>query len=221
MGIKPDEHDAMLGAGYEGVRLNVPKGKFRVVQVDMFDHTVDIIEDFDSKEAAIEYVEEAAEFLEDEKWLSYVVYDDKGEIVYDSDWKKEKPKKETLDKFMDFVHKEFGDDKFEAYIKTAEKLSEKGVKSIDNITETVLEIEGTVQDKLKNLFFIYGFLGLVSVELGVFINSTGNMVIEASGFKDPRKVYGHIEEMNELTDDLISLVSIAGLKFGYDFKHSN
>ena len=87
---KMQEHDAVLGIGYERVRLGVPKGKFRVVQVDMFNHTADIIEDFDSREEAIKYVKDTAEYLKNDRWLSYVVYDDKGELIYDSDWEKKK-----------------------------------------------------------------------------------------------------------------------------------
>ena len=48
-----------------------------------------------------------------------------------------------------------------------------------------------------------------------------SLLIETSGFKDPKEVYEHIGDVDELTDDVISLVSLAGLKFGYDFKHGN
>ena len=81
-------------------------------------------------------------------------------------------------------------------------------------------MDGTIKDKLKNLFLIYGYLGLVDEKLASFIKSAG-MAIEESGFKDPKEVYEHIGEMKELTGDAISLVSIAGLKFGYDFKHGS
>ena len=118
------------------------------------------------------------------------------------------------------VRDELGSKGYEEYVKTSLLISDNSVKSMDDITKTALEVDGTIQDKLKNLFFIQAFLGLVDAELGGFIKSTG-MAIEANGFKDPKEVYKHIGAVDELTDDVISLVSLAGLKFGYDFKHGN
>jgi len=79
--------DAVLGMGWENVRGNIPKGKFRVVLVDMFDHTATVMEDFDSEEEAREYVEDYAEDLDE--WESLVIYDDRGDLLYDTDWDKE------------------------------------------------------------------------------------------------------------------------------------
>ena len=209
--------DAFLGAGLEEVRYKVPKGKFRVVLVDMFDHTANIIQDFDDVSSAKKYVLDNEDMLGE--YESLVIYDDEGKLLYDSDWEEERVDDETVDKFMDVVHRELGNDRFEEYVKSALAL-EKNAKSMEDIKEIAIQVDGTVQDKLKNLFFIYAFLGLVDAKLGGFIKSAG-MAMEAFGFKDPKEVYEHIGEIKEITDDEISIISIAGLKFGYDFKHGS
>ncbi len=86
--VKEVGADAFLGMGWEEVRYKVPKGKFRVVLIGMFDHTATIIQDFDDESSAKKYVLNNENMLGD--YESMVIYNDKGDLVYDSDWEKEK-----------------------------------------------------------------------------------------------------------------------------------
>ena len=78
--------DAFLGAGWEDVRYKVPKGKFRVALIDMFDYTTTIIGDFDDESSAKKYVLDNEDLLGG--YESLVIYNDEGKLVYNSDWRK-------------------------------------------------------------------------------------------------------------------------------------
>ena len=74
--------DAFLSHGLENVRYAVTKGKYRVVLVDMWDHTATIMGDYDSLEEAKEHIEDN---FEGDEYTSMVIYDDQGKLLYDTD----------------------------------------------------------------------------------------------------------------------------------------
>ncbi|MCD6370205.1 MAG: hypothetical protein J7L63_01740 [Thermoplasmata archaeon] len=74
---------AFLGGGWEDIRLKIPSGKYRLVMVDFWDHTAEMLGDFDSLEEAKKYLEEFAEF--DDESVDFVIYNSRGEVVYNAD----------------------------------------------------------------------------------------------------------------------------------------
>ncbi len=73
--------EAFLGSGWEEVRLKIPKGKYRVVMLDSWEHTATVLEDFDTLEGAMEFVEDLKLMDGEDPYTEYVVYDDRGEEV--------------------------------------------------------------------------------------------------------------------------------------------
>jgi len=74
---------AFLGVGWEDIRLKIPSGKYRLVMLDFWDHTAEVLGDFESLEEAKKYLEEFAEF--DDEFVDFVIYNSRGEVVYSAD----------------------------------------------------------------------------------------------------------------------------------------
>ncbi len=72
-----DEKSAFLGDGWEEIRLRIPKGKYRLVFLDFWNYTADVVGDYDSIEEAKEHM-----FFPDE-YEDFVIYDDMGHVVFD------------------------------------------------------------------------------------------------------------------------------------------
>ncbi len=75
---------AFLGYGWEDIRLRIPKGKYRLVMLDFWDHTAEVLGDFSSLEGAKEYLDNFTDFDEDDHYIDFVIYNDRGEVVYDA-----------------------------------------------------------------------------------------------------------------------------------------
>ncbi len=73
--------EAFLGSGWEEVRLKIPKGKYRVVLLDFWDYTATVINDFDTLEEAIEFIEDLRIMGGEDSYTEYVIYNDRGEEV--------------------------------------------------------------------------------------------------------------------------------------------
>jgi hypothetical protein len=80
--MKGETNKAFLGDGWEDIRLKIPQGKFRLVMLDFFDYTAQVVGDFDTLEEAKDYLEELTENQLDE-YTDFVIYNDKGEVVFD------------------------------------------------------------------------------------------------------------------------------------------
>ncbi len=72
---------AFLGNGWEDVRLKIPKGKYRLVMLDLWDHTATVIDDFDTPEDAREFMDEMGIIGDAESYTEFVIYNDQGEVV--------------------------------------------------------------------------------------------------------------------------------------------
>ncbi len=72
---------AFLGNGWEDVRLKIPKGKYRLVMLDFWDHTATAIDDFDTHEEAKEFMDEMGIIEDADSYTEFVIYNDQGEIV--------------------------------------------------------------------------------------------------------------------------------------------
>ncbi|AGB05077.1 hypothetical protein AciM339_1215 [Aciduliprofundum sp. MAR08-339] len=79
---KEKEYEEFLSDGVDKVRYEIPQGMFRVVLLDSWSLTADIIGDYPSKEEAIKNAEELSKFADE--YESVVVYDDEGKVIYDS-----------------------------------------------------------------------------------------------------------------------------------------
>ncbi len=73
--------NAFLGNGWEDVRLKIPKGKYRLVMLDFWDHTATVIDDFDTPEEAREFMDEMGIIEDAESYTEFVIYNDQGEVV--------------------------------------------------------------------------------------------------------------------------------------------
>ncbi len=72
---------AFLGNGWEDVRLKIPKGKYKLVMLDFWDHTATVIDDFDTSEEAKEFMDEMGIIEDADSYTEFVIYNDQGEIV--------------------------------------------------------------------------------------------------------------------------------------------
>ena len=68
---------AFLFNGWEEIRRNIPEGKYRLVFLDFWDHTAEVVGDYDSIEEAEEEILPVGEYED------FVIYNDLGEVVYD------------------------------------------------------------------------------------------------------------------------------------------
>ena len=139
--LKKKGVDAILGIGWENIRGNIPKGKFRVALIDMFGHTATVIEDFNSEKEAREYVADYAEELDE--WESFVIYDDQGHLLYDTDWDKEEEENEVIkfDLGGEEVEIQFPNNENENYAVVIFFLDEKG-----NFEDLLFEVFEDIND---------------------------------------------------------------------------
>lgn len=83
--FKMDGEKAFLGHNWENIRLRIPKGKYRLVMLDFWEHTAKVLGDFGTLEEAREYLHDFTDFEEDEYYIDFVIYNDQGEVVYDAE----------------------------------------------------------------------------------------------------------------------------------------
>jgi len=75
------KEEAFLGHHWEDIRLKIPKGKYRVVMLDFWDYTASVINDFDTLEEAMDFVDEL-KLMNGDPTIEFVVYDDRGEEIH-------------------------------------------------------------------------------------------------------------------------------------------
>ncbi len=69
---------AFLGYGWEDVRLKIPSGKYRLVMLDFWDYTAEVLGDFNSLDEAKAHLKSLTYFYDDEqdRYTDFIIYND-------------------------------------------------------------------------------------------------------------------------------------------------